>query len=269
VRPAAIGVLLFVAAVLVACSGPHLGIVGLPIGTRQQILLVGDSITARDEYQQKLIDHFSADGRTVTLLGTHGTAPRLHEGMGGDRIASVQARIGAANSALSAAGAAPNLIWLEIGVNDCLPGDWTSAAAKKEELRTLLQTLKAAWPAAKVVFANVWRNNVDPSSLYDENILAWDAVLPALASEEGVILTDMYALITDPSTQVEAGGVHMLTPGNQIIADGARVHPALVLAEGETLALAVFVGDERVLRTFGTGRYRVGRSGWLEIHEVI
>lgn len=223
---------------LVACSGAHgVKTVGSPIGTRQQILLVGDSITARDGspgpttdgQHQKLINLFTAAGRTVTLLGSLGTAPRKHEGVGGDNILDVQARWAAAASAITAGGGSPNLIWLEIGINDCEPfepnhsaNSWTSAAGKKEELRTLIQTIKASFPSATLVLPTVTPATYAAGTYgdgYRANIAALNAVLPALASEESITYIDLFALFTNPATQIEATGVHPTALGYTIIAN--------------------------------------------------
>lgn len=210
---------------------------GNPIGIRQQILLVGDSIIARDGFpgpttdgfEQKLIDKFSVDGRTVTMLGTQGTAPRKHEGVGGDNIVEVSARWASAANAILASGGNPNLIWLEIGINDCEPFEpfhntntWTSAAAKKEEMRTLIQSIKASFPSAKLVLPTITPVHYVPGTYgdaYAANVLSFNAVLPALASEESITLVDLYSLFTDPINQIEAQGVHPTAAGHTIIAD--------------------------------------------------
>ena len=49
-----------------------------------KILVIGDStVTQSNAISQKLLDCFSANGGTLTLLGTRGTTPALHEGRAG------------------------------------------------------------------------------------------------------------------------------------------------------------------------------------------
>ena len=49
-----------------------------------KILVIGDStVTQSNSISQKLLDCFSAAGGSLTLLGTRGTAPALHEGRAG------------------------------------------------------------------------------------------------------------------------------------------------------------------------------------------
>lgn len=48
-------------------------------------LVIGDSTVAQNTMTQKMLDAFTAKGKTLTLLGTQGTAPNLHEGRSGWR----------------------------------------------------------------------------------------------------------------------------------------------------------------------------------------
>jgi hypothetical protein len=46
-------------------------------------LVIGDSTVSLNTMTQKMLDIFTEKGKTLTLLGTRGTAPNLHEGRGG------------------------------------------------------------------------------------------------------------------------------------------------------------------------------------------
>ena len=46
-------------------------------------LVIGDSTVAQNTMTQKMLDTFTAKDKTLTLLGTMGTAPNLHEGRSG------------------------------------------------------------------------------------------------------------------------------------------------------------------------------------------
>lgn len=53
-------------------------------------LAIGDSTTAAGEYTQRLIDNFDKTNVSITLLGTQGSVPNLHEGRGGWSYATYQ-----------------------------------------------------------------------------------------------------------------------------------------------------------------------------------
>lgn len=55
-------------------------------GNSVKALCIGDSITARGFWTQDLLDLEASDGLNVSLLGTQGTAPNLHEGYGGETV---------------------------------------------------------------------------------------------------------------------------------------------------------------------------------------
>jgi len=47
------------------------------------VLVIGDSTVAQNTMTQKMMDAFTTEGETLTLLGTRGTSPNLHEGRAG------------------------------------------------------------------------------------------------------------------------------------------------------------------------------------------
>jgi len=52
-------------------------------GVNKKCMFIGDSTTAAGKYTQELLTLFGADTMDITLLGTRGTAPNLHEGRSG------------------------------------------------------------------------------------------------------------------------------------------------------------------------------------------
>lgn len=55
-------------------------------GVTKSALFIGDSITAAGKYTNELLNLYSFDTMDITLLGSQGTAPNLHEGRGGWRV---------------------------------------------------------------------------------------------------------------------------------------------------------------------------------------
>ena len=121
-------------------------------GLTPKVLCIGDSITARGFYTQDLIDLAAADVMGLDLIGTIGTAPNLHEGVGGKTVdwfytdaASPFVFNGVfdfpqymSNNTLSGV----DYIFIHLGVNDIYPATSDSGAlAITESATTKLESM--------------------------------------------------------------------------------------------------------------------------------
>lgn len=55
-------------------------------GSHRRVMFIGDSTTGAGQYTAELLRLFSEDPADLTLVGTRGTAPNVHEGRGGWKV---------------------------------------------------------------------------------------------------------------------------------------------------------------------------------------
>ena len=113
-------------------------------------LVIGDSTVAYNHMTQAMLDEFSAANKTLTLLGTRGTAPNLHEGRAGATAKEYCTQATAASIAnpfynsetghfdfdqyMTAQGyTAPDFVIIQLGINDLYNVSMADSDAKIEE----------------------------------------------------------------------------------------------------------------------------------------
>lgn len=127
-------------------------------------LVIGDSTVAYNHMTQAMLDEFSAADKTLTLLGTRGTAPNLHEGRAGATAKEYCTQATAASIAnpfynsetghfdfaqyMTAQGyTAPDFVIIQLGINDLYNVSMADSDAKIEEtagyICEMIESIKA------------------------------------------------------------------------------------------------------------------------------
>jgi lysophospholipase L1-like esterase len=177
----------------------------LPPETTGTILMLGDSITERMFSEYKM-------PRTI-----HGLRV-FDEGIGGDNIGTSVSTTGVMSRLDQVKRAKPAIIFLMIGVNDLwVKEEDVSKVIKRYE--DMLARLKATVPDAKLVLESVLparggMNYVNPK------VLALNARIKSLASENGAVWLDLHSLMKDENGELKAeytgDNVHLTEPAFEV-----------------------------------------------------
>lgn len=128
------------------------------------VLVIGDSTVARDSgaMTQVMLDEFTAAGHTLTLIGTRGTSPNLHEGRSGARASEYvsSATAGGVTNAfynptskefdfsyyMTENGfSTPDFVVLQLGINDLynvgFENDETAISTLVSNIKTIIDSI--------------------------------------------------------------------------------------------------------------------------------
>ena len=190
------------------------------------VLFIGDSITdcgRREDhealghgYVRLLAEHFAAHEPTATVI---------NRGIGGDKVADLEARFGADGLAH-----APDLVTIYVGVNDAwhryTRGEHIDDADFAQGYRHLLDQLAATVPGAQVLMIVPFVADIDAQTAQiHEDLDGKVAIIRRLAAEHGHRLVDLELML---ATALAAGhtprsiaedGVHPTAAGHRLIAD--------------------------------------------------
>lgn len=139
-------------------------------GTTKKVIVIGDSLVNAGVITQTLLDVAGADVMGVTLHGTRGIAPNLHEGRPGWKIANYTASFSDGSGAnpfwiggvlnfgqylTNNSIAAPDWVFIALGINDVFNsaddvGASSLADAEFTKLDTLIASIKAADANTKI-----------------------------------------------------------------------------------------------------------------------
>lgn len=194
--------------------------------TPRTLLFIGDSITdcgRRGDpeglghgYVRLLADHLAAHEPTATVL---------NRGIGGDKVADLQARFGPDCLDLS-----PDLVTIYVGVNDAwhyfLRGGHVTEEAFAQGYRHLLERLAATAPQAPVVLIIPFVADLDDDAVRIHSDLdAKVAIVRDLAHEHGHRVVDLEQMLATALTaghtpqSITDDGVHPTPAGHRLIAD--------------------------------------------------
>lgn len=147
-------------------------------GGNMKVLVIGDSTTANGICAKKLIENFSVDGTALSLVGTRGTSPALHEGRAGWTFnqyvnVGVDANVESMTNAFynPSTGvfdmgyymrengiSAPDFVIINLGINDCF--NYQTDETLFDAMNTfvgycdvMVDSIRAACPVAKICIA--------------------------------------------------------------------------------------------------------------------
>jgi lysophospholipase L1-like esterase len=225
-------------------------------GVMKKALFIGDSTTAAGKYTNELLNLFSADPMDITLLGSQGTAPNLHEGRGGWRVQQYNTNSsspfvfnGAFNFSqyMSSHGyTGVDYVFIHLGINDIFGATSDSGAdavvnAAVTAYNNMIANIKKSFPNVKIgmcltippsKYQDAFGNNYGSGQTrwqYKRNWFRWNkAILAAFNNRtaENIYLVPLNAnLDTEHNTAVSTVAVN--SRNNTTIArqtDG--IHPA-------------------------------------------
>lgn len=121
----------------------------------------------------------------------------------------------------------PNLITIWLAVNDI--GNYIPASSYAQDLETLLHSLQAADPHARIAIANVpdlrllpyFQQRYDQTYVYNQ-VLAYNAIIAAAVSRHHIVLVDLFnkwQTLRDHPEYISSDGFHPSTIGYQQIAN--------------------------------------------------
>lgn len=190
-------------------------------------LVLGDSTVAFGTMTQAMLDYFTNKNKTLTLIGTRGTAPNLHEGRAGAKAVEYATMATVADGAYtnpfynSETGSfdfgtylrnidtlPPDFVIIQLGINDLYHADDSAIASTWTALSAIISSIRDAGADIKII-VNL---PTPPNSDQDEHII----FLPAYRSR--VIRYNRYVmdrlanlskvrpsychLILDPATEI-------------------------------------------------------------------
>ena len=198
----------------------------LSLPTPRTLVFIGDSITdagRREDpeelgrgYVRLLAEHFAAHEPTATVI---------NRGIGGDKVADLEARFGP-----DCLDLAPDLVTIYVGVNDSwhrfTRGEHVTEESFEQGYRHLLDQLAASVPEAPVLMIIPFVADVDEERAQIHSDLDGKvAIIRRLAQERGHRIVDLERVL---ATALAAGhtprsvtedGVHPTPPGHRLIAD--------------------------------------------------
>lgn len=190
------------------------------------LLFIGDSITdcgRREDpeglghgYVRLLADHFAAHEPTATVL---------NRGIGGDKVADLEARFGT-----DCLDHAPDLVTTYVGVNDSwhrfTRGEHVTEESFEQGYRHLLAQLAATVPDAPVLMIIPFVADIDEErARIHSDLDAKVAIIRALAHEHGHRVVDLEQMLATALTaghtpqSITDDGVHPTPVGHRLIAD--------------------------------------------------
>lgn len=133
-------------------------------GLTKKVMMIGDSLVDAGTITQTLLDISGADAMHITLHGTRGTAPNLHEGRGGwtssQYVSSgspfyISGAVNFAQYLVNNSIATPDWVFIQLGTNDEFQQTTDAGASSIADtgivnLNTLIASIKAADASVKI-----------------------------------------------------------------------------------------------------------------------
>ena len=197
-------------------------------------LVIGDSTVAQNTMTQKMLDEFTADGKTLTLLGTQGTAPNLHEGRAGastEEYATMASFDGYTNPFFNNGGfdfsyymssqgyGSVDFVVIQLGINDLYLADYETSQAKIEEtfgyLKTIVDSIFAFNSSQKIII------NLPTPPNADETYMNYNSRWQIANMYNRY---NQYVMVRlDPNQNIHCSYCHLILDPSTDIAD--NIHP--------------------------------------------
>ena len=205
-------------------------------------LVIGDSTVAQNIMTQKMLDAFTSRSKTLTLLGTKGTAPNKHEGRSGwsaKDYCTQASRDGVANPfyndgfdfsyyMTSQGYSAPDFVVVQLGINDLYGADFGTFEATKIEtagyVKEIIESILSYNSSQKILLNLPTAVNSDASKhteymqLVRNKFICYNEYMLLTATKYGTVRCSNCHLILDPTNDI-LDDVHPKTAGYEKMAN--------------------------------------------------